>query len=471
MKRRLGLKVRFIGVIVLLLTSIFAVITIIVIHNNTNSLRRQLQTSSLAFAALATKPIGDTYLTYADSGTIQITQQIVNFTALDKTVTNVSVVAVDGTSKYSLHKDGTTISKSDAATFTPIYAYAASHAIRRIIYPFIDDTGDHQYAVVYDISSQDVDNAVRSLTMSILTYSVVGLLISAAVTYLLINRLFLIPIKKLRDRAIIISAGQYSEQIVLDRNDEIGDLALSVSQMADSLKSDITKLKEVDQIKSEFMLIASHYLRTPLTIIDGYLELAKAQTLSDDLRSMLSKIETNSRRLGVFAEDLLVISGIEAGQKTMMQPLTMQDLLNPLTERFQVLAKEKSITFTVTMTDPTVRLEGSKAHLQSAISSLLDNALKFTPKDGSVTLAANKQADTVQLTIADNGAGIAAAELDKLFTKFHRGTSTLEYNYEGSGIGLYLTKLIINEHGGTISVASEPGKGSTFTLTLPRLVS
>jgi two-component system phosphate regulon sensor histidine kinase PhoR len=106
-------------------------------------------------------------------------------------------------------------------------------------------------------------------------------------------------------------------------------------------------------------------------------------------------------------------------------------------------------------------------HLRSAIYNLLDNALKFTAEQGQIELSLAHVADAIQIVTKDNGVGIAPEEINKLFTKFHRGTSTLNYNYEGTGIGLYLTKLIITEHGGTIAVQSELGKGSTFTITLP----
>jgi signal transduction histidine kinase len=441
---------------------------VVLIHNDSASLRDELFARSKAFAALATKPIGDTYLTYQDSGTVQITHQIVGFTQLDSNVTNVLVVDTEGNVQYRLHRGTETVSSKDAASFVPVYTYSSGHSIQRIIYPFIEDDGGHQYAVVYDISSAAVDAAVGKLVLSIVLYSLFGLVVSAVVSYLLINRLFLIPIKQVRDRAIIISAGQYSEQIMVDRNDEIGDLAHSVARMAKGLQDDITKLREVDKIKSEFMLIASHYLRTPLTVIDGYLELAKSQDLNPDVRGMLDNIEVNSQRLGVFAEDLLIISSIEAGQKIFnLQPLSISAVLAPVIEQFKPKAAEKHITFMVDLADSQATIQASSSHLQTAIHNLLDNAFKFTPENGTVELSSSVQDGKVQIVIKDNGPGIAPGEVDKLFTKFHRGTSTLEYDYEGSGIGLYLTKLVITEHGGTISASSEQGKGAAFIIALP----
>jgi signal transduction histidine kinase len=215
-------------------------------------------------------------------------------------------------------------------------------------------------------------------------------------------------------------------------------------------------------------MIASHNLRTPLTIIDGYLELAKSEALSADLQHILSNIETNSKRLKIFAEDLLIISSVEAGQKVFkMNLLAIEEILHKVADDFKEIAANKQIDFRVEIPSDPVKIRGSNVHIRNAIYNLLDNAFKFTKEKGSIRLKMVRLDDTIQISVADTGAGIPPKEIEKLFTKFHRGTSTLEYNYEGTGIGLYLTKLIVNEHGGTIDVQSEVGKGSTFTITLP----
>lgn len=466
--RHLGLKARFIGLILILLTSMFGIIAGILLQINTSSLRENLFARSKAFAALATRPVGDTYLTYRESGTLLITQQIDNFTKLDNNITDVSVVDINGEVQYSLSEQPKGITAEQAQTFEPIYVYGPDKIIERIIYPFLESDGRHRYAVVYDISSKSVDTAVASLTRTIVIDSLLGLIVSAAVTYFLVNKLFLIPIKQLRDKAMIISAGNYTEQIPHKRHDEIGDLARSVNQMADSLKADIQKLKEVDQIKSEFMMIASHNLRTPLMIINGYLEIAKSQALSDELRTMLTSIEANSQRLGIFAEDLLIISGIESGQKIFhTERMPIDGFMQSISKEFEILSKDKKITLETAFEPVHADIYGSKPHLRGAIWNLIENALKFTPENGRIMLSQKRVGDNIQISIRDTGMGIAPEEVSKLFTKFHRGTSTLTYNFEGTGIGLYVTKLIITEHKGTIAVESEPGKGSTFTVILP----
>lgn len=467
MHLRLGLQTKFIGLILALLTLIFAIITIILIRNDTMSLRADLQDRSKAFATLATSQIGNAYATYQDSGTYLIGKQISTFQALDPTISDVTVVSLTGDVLYSTESAHETVNATDASSFNAVYKYT-NGTISQIIYPYIGPNGIHSYAIVYDVSSTEINQSVRSLAQSILIDGIIGLVISAAVISYLVNRWFLLPIKRVRDTAMIIAAGNYAEAISQDRTDEIGDLAGSVNHMAESLKADIQKLKEVDEIKSEFMMIASHNLRTPLTIINGYVSMAKSWAISTELKSMLESIEANSQRLGMFAEDLLTMSSIEAGKSIfVMEKTTVKQIMGHVAEEFKTLTDEKLRNFTANITTEDIELTASPAHLRSAIWNLLDNALKFTGPHGQITLSVQRVGSDLQISVSDNGTGIAPEEMGKLFTKFHRGTSTLTYDYEGTGIGLYITKQIVTAHHGTITVDSTPDKGATFIITIP----
>ena len=469
MQWRLGLKARFIGFILVLLTVMFGVITVVLLRTNTASLREDLLARSTAFSALATAPIGNTYLTYQDSGTLMIAQKINRFKDLDPNIKAIAIVNVNGKTVYNSDKITNSVSAEQAESFDPIYLKNEGGVISRIIYPFLEDDGRHRFGVIYDITSEKVDADVAALVRSIITSSVIGLAVSAVVSYLLVNQLFLKPVKRLRDQALVISAGHYSRQISETRKDEIGDLARSVNQMAESLKADILKLTEVDRLKSEFMMIASHNLRTPLTAISGYVDMAKTLVGDNEqLQNMLQTIAANSQRLQAFAEDLLIISSVEAGQKLIQsERITLDTTLAALAKEFKVFADDKKITFETDLQIGDVELMGSKSHLRSAIWNILDNALKFTKESGTIKLEASADDKKLYIKVSDNGIGIAPDEMGKLFTKFHRGTGTLEYNYEGTGVGLYVTKLIVSEHQGTVTVDSTLGKGSTFTISLP----
>ena len=186
------------------------------------------------------------------------------------------------------------------------------------------------------------------------------------------------------------------------------------------------------------------------------------------LQKMLDPIGVNVTRLGGFAEDVLTISTVEAGQNILHQePTEMAPVLTTIADEFGMMAKQKKLRFIATI-DTTATVNLSKSHFRSALWNLLDNAYKFsTEGTGTIELTARTIGDRLEIAVKDNGTGIATAEVPHLFTKFHRATDIMAYNYEGVGVGLYIAKLIIEQHGGHIAVETAEGKGSLFTISLP----
>ncbi len=281
-------------------------------------------------------------------------------------------------------------------------------------------------------------------------------------------RSLLHPIRLLTEGAARVSAGDLHYRIALNRHDEFGVLARTVNQMADTLRSDIEKLQEVDQLKTEFIMIASHNLRTPLTIINGYLELMKDRQVPENLRKMINSIQSSAQSLSTFSEDLLTISTIEAGTaKLNSSDISLRELLIPLQEEYSSLVSEKNIEVHWFIPDLDTIVHLSPTHIRSALNNLFRNAVKFTEKGGRIELTFEIQPNQYIISVHDTGVGIKPEEMNKLFTKFHRGTSTTQYDYSGTGIGLYATRLIVESHGGHIGATSTVGLGSIFTITLP----
>lgn len=467
--KRLGLRLKFALFIVALFAAIFGAIAVILIRQDAHSLRDDLNTKSKLFAALATTPIGSAFLTYQDSGQVKITQQIETFTGLSREVTDVAVVDTAGKVAFNQNpKQPVQVDGDTAGAFSTIYNYDKSGIVERIVVPLIEDNGAHRYNLVYFVSSAAVSEQIRQTENSVLISVIIGLLISVAVTYALTNRLFVRPISQLSAQALSISTGHLDQQITLTTRDEVGDLAKAVNAMANSLKSDITKLRETDRLKNEFLMITSHNLRTPLSIINGYMEQLHRAKVSSELRQIFDTMAVSGRRLGAFAEDMLTISQIEAGQNSIQkEPTNLAKLLAGISADATILAAEKGIKFTANVATGTARANTSPSHVRSALWNLLDNALKFTKKGGWIKLEAAVVGDKVRVVVSDSGIGISPAEIPKLFTKFHRGTSTLEYEYEGTGIGLYATKLVIDRLGGSVTATSVLGQGSSFTILLP----
>lgn len=245
------------------------------------------------------------------------------------------------------------------------------------------------------------------------------------------------------------------------------ELEQRVRERTEKLEAATQKLRELDELKSASVSIASHEVRTPLCAIKGYVDNLLAgfvSELNDQVVYYLKRIDYNVNRLIRMTNDLLDLSQIEANRLTLdLQDLSIQDLLDQVVENFQREAQEKSITIT-TQVPPALHVRADRHKLERILTNLLDNAIKFTPPRGRVRLDAHPvNESTVKLTVSDTGCGIAPHALEKVFQKFHRETS----EHRGVGLGLAITKSLVELHGGHISVDSGVGQGTTFAFTLP----
>lgn len=227
------------------------------------------------------------------------------------------------------------------------------------------------------------------------------------------------------------------------------------------------QLKKTDQIKTEFITLASHNLRTPtgtVKMISEMLSSAKSPQEISNYTKMLSEVST---KLGDLVEELLIISSLESGRKhESFEIISVNSLLQPLADQAEQEAKNKGLKFGIALQTPDMRVNGNADHLRRVVGSILDNAVKFT-KTGRVDINTAQDDGQCVINVADTGVGISNEELQKLFTKFHRGTDLEHYNYAGEGIDLYLAKLVVEEYGGQIYVASQLNKGTTVTVRLP----
>jgi signal transduction histidine kinase len=449
---------------------IFVLITYILVNQNTKRLSSSLNEQSKSFAALATKPIGDTFVLYKDSGRIRITQQVDKFLELDPDVTAIRIISIDGTELFSsLDEETPPLDEKQASSFEPQFVTNSKGYVEKVIQPYFEDSGAHRYSVVYRISTKRVEQNVSEVVRLILYFGIGVLVISIAGTGLMLNSFFIKPLQDVSESANIISSGDFDHKITSKHHDEIGDLAVSMEKMADFLKADIAKLRELDKLKSEFMMITSHNLRTPITIIQGYIDLARDVESSNELKNIINTIQESVVRLHLLAENVLTISTLETGKTAMHKSATpLSGFIDAIGKEFGLMATKKNLRWDFANSLPAeANLNMSSTNMRSALGNLIDNAIKFTKAGGNVSVASKVEGGNFIFKVSDTGVGISREELSKLFTKFHRGTSTMSYDYEGIGIGLYLSKLIVEQHGGRIEVQSELNKGSTFTVFLP----
>jgi len=237
--------------------------------------------------------------------------------------------------------------------------------------------------------------------------------------------------------------------------------------------SDVSKEKELEEMKLDFVSMAAHELRTPLTAIRGYLSVLQEEltkNLSKEQRSFLDKAFISSSQLAALVENLLSVSRIERGAmklETISQ--NWKIVLREMVTSFTPLANEKGIKLTLNCPDDLPPVSVDKFRISEVLSNLIGNALNYTNQGGTVELSAefDKKENMVVAHIRDTGQGIPESAISHLFTKFFRVSGVLEQGSKGTGLGLYISKAIVNMHGGNIWVESELGKGCTFSFTLP----
>jgi PAS domain S-box-containing protein len=237
---------------------------------------------------------------------------------------------------------------------------------------------------------------------------------------------------------------------------------------------DITSVKEVERLKSEFILQVSHELRTPLTSIKGSIDNLRdcvAGPLSRRQIEYLDRMSHNADELVGLINDLLEISTIESGNaKLSATTIVFQDLIQRLANKFRPVAEKKRLDFQLQNFNGESRVRGDAETLELAIGHLLNNAVKFTPPGGRITITMSRNRQFLKTSISDTGIGIPLEEHWAIFDRFYRVEHDSSEIEKGTGVGLFIAKNIIELHGGRIRVRSEVGKGSEFYFTLPLTV-
>jgi signal transduction histidine kinase len=234
---------------------------------------------------------------------------------------------------------------------------------------------------------------------------------------------------------------------------------------------DVTREKEVERMKSEFVSLVSHEFRTPLTSIRGYAEMmldGDVGDLSEDQDDFVRTIFRNATHLQSIVNDLLEVSRLEAGAvKINHDTLNLVDQINDCVQRLKPQIENKSLKLKMKLPKSGVKLVGDAHRINQVLMNLISNAYKYTPEGGTISIFVKHTNDYVKVEVQDTGIGMTKDEQKKLFTKFYRAENEETIKAGGTGLGLWITKSLVEMHGGEISVTSKPGKGSTFRFTLP----
>lgn len=231
---------------------------------------------------------------------------------------------------------------------------------------------------------------------------------------------------------------------------------------------DITHLKKLDRIKSEFVTAVSHDLRSPLTAILGYVDLIqRGGPVNEQQGEFITRVRQSVHAINALITDLLDLGRIEAGFDTQKEPTSLAAIARYAVEAFQPQADAKQQTFSVSLPEGLPRVFGNTLRLRQMVANLLDNAVKYTPPGGKVRVSVMADGDQLILMVSDGGIGIAPADQPYIFDKFYRA-SNVRVGYAGTGLGLSIVKSIVEAHGGRIWLDSKLNQGTTFTVVLPR---
>ena len=312
------------------------------------------------------------------------------------------------------------------------------------------------------ILAEEISRSAAATTLAVLLIS----LAAAAAFGLYLARTVTRPILKLRGTMSAVAEGDFDvpDNLDIERADEIGDLSRSFSWMTQ-------QLRKLDQMKAEFISIATHELKTPINVIGGYAELLDEGlygTPTPKQHEALQTIEEQTRVLTNLVNQLLDISRLEAGGLQLeMQDVVLHDLFARIERSFIVLARKKNIDFKVEVESsvPVAIVADADRLTDQVLGNLLSNALKFTPENGSIRVRAWGQGNNLNIEVRDTGVGMPADQLPYIFDKFYQVGQ--HARTAGAGLGLAIAREIVEEHGGTISCDSQPGTGTTFSIVLP----
>jgi two-component system, OmpR family, sensor kinase len=272
----------------------------------------------------------------------------------------------------------------------------------------------------------------------------------------------LAPVKKITSTAEEITLHHLDKRLpVVETGDEIASLSRTLNQM-------ISRLDESFQSVNRFTADASHELRTPLTIIRGELETSLLDTsLSKNVRETIYSLIEETENLSKIVQCLLSLSRLDSGGAQMERVrLNLGDLVSTITDQMVPVAEEKQVRLT-SQTQGLVEVEGDRVRLKQVVVNLLDNAIKYTPEGGRVTVGVHVSDRQAQLEISDSGPGISASDLPHVFERFFRADQVRLGSVEGAGLGLSIVQSICTAHGGFVKAENQVNGGCRFIVQLP----
>jgi len=297
-------------------------------------------------------------------------------------------------------------------------------------------------------------------TNNALFYAVGGSLLVALLIGIILSRTLTRPLKALTEAAHRISQGKLEQQVIVKSNDEIGQLATAFNTMSQEVAHE-------NQLRRQMTADIAHDLRTPLTVISGYIEAMRDGDLKPTPQR-LSLIYSEIERLQNMVGDLRMLSLADAGELSLNpQQISPKILLDKAAALFKHQAEQQTVTIHVNAASDLPEIRVDEARMIQVFGNLIHNALRYTPPEGKITLSAQLSGRSMDITVQDTGSGIDPEELPNIFERFHRADESRHTEAGESGLGLAIVKALIESHGGTVSAESTLGQGTTIHILIP----
>ena len=315
-------------------------------------------------------------------------------------------------------------------------------------------------ALIIGRSTKQIDQALAGLLRTLIIVVPLALALAAGGGIFLARRA-LKPVDKIAQTAQKIGEGDLSQRINVNTKDELGRLAATLNEM-------IGRLEKAFQRQKQFTSDASHELRTPLAVIEAESTLAlRKERPSSDYQRSLEIISQESRQMSSLINQLLTLARADAGKEQWnFTEVNLGKLITNLSTDAEILCQEKGLSFQLDHTQDLV-VKGDEARLRELFMNLLDNAIRYTPSPGTVSVSFRREEQIAVVAITDTGVGIPAEDIPFIFERFYRVDESRSRAEGGSGLGLAICRHITEAHGGKIEVESQVGTGSTFSVWLP----
>ncbi|MCL2421006.1 MAG: cell wall metabolism sensor histidine kinase WalK [Defluviitaleaceae bacterium] len=315
-------------------------------------------------------------------------------------------------------------------------------------------------AVLVSSSMAELEDTISEMYWLTLLFLTATALVAGVLIYMS-SRAISRPLRQMNEAARVIAGGDFEKRIPVQSKDEVGQLAESFNNMAESLL-------EQERIRRAFISNLSHDIRSPLTSMQGFLQAIDDGTVPEEkLHYYLGIVMDESNRLIKLANNILDISLL---QETILSPTAfdINDLIRKTVLSFEPQATAKNLQIHCRFAHESDMVRADYEKIQRVVYNLVDNAVKFVPDGGEIIIETNLDDDFIYVSVQDNGRGISLEEQSQIFERFFKGDPSRNEYKKGSGLGLSIVKELIRAHGGQVTMQSAPGEGCLFTFSLPK---